>query len=58
MLRRVDRGLYDKPEINSLTRRPIPPDYRSVIDAIGRRDQVRLLIDGMTAANDLGLSAT
>ena len=55
-LRRVDRGLYDKPRINSLTRRPTPPDYRSVIDAVGRRDQVRLLIDGMTAANDLGLT--
>jgi len=55
-LRRVDRGLYDKPRINALTRRPTPPDYRSVIDAVGRRDQVRLLIDGMTAANDLGLT--
>jgi hypothetical protein len=30
-LRRVDRVLYDKPRINSLTRRPNPPDYRSVI---------------------------
>ena len=56
VLRRVDRGLYDKPKINSLTNRPTPPDYRSVIDAVGRRDQVRLLIDGMTAANDLGLT--
>jgi hypothetical protein len=55
-LRRVDRGLYDKPRINALTNRPTPPDYRSVIDAVGRRDQVRLLIDGMTAANDLGLT--
>lgn len=55
-LRRVDRGLYDKPKINSLTRRPTSPDYRSVIDAVGRRDQLRLLIDGMTAANDLGLT--
>jgi len=32
------------------------PDYRRVIDAVGRRDQARLLIDGITAANDLGLS--
>ncbi len=55
-LRRVDRGLYDKPRINALTRRATSPDYRSVIDAVGRRDQVRLLIDGMTAANDLGLT--
>jgi hypothetical protein len=32
------------------------PDYRAVIDAVARRDQVRVLIDGMTAANDLGLT--
>lgn len=55
-LRRIDRGLYDQPRINSLTGQPAAPDYRSVIDAVGRRDQVRLLIDGMTAANDLGLT--
>lgn len=55
-LRRIDRGLYDQPRANTLTGQPAAPDYRSVIDAVGRRDQVRLLIDGMTAANDLGLS--
>jgi hypothetical protein len=55
-LRRVDRGLYDQPRMNTLTGRPTAPDYRSVIDAVGRRDQVRVLIDGMTAANDLGLT--
>lgn len=55
-LRRIDRGLYDQPRVNSLTGQPSAPDYRSVIDAVGRRDQVRLLIDGMTAANDLGLT--
>ena len=32
------------------------PDYRAVIRAVTRRDQARLLIDGMTAANDLGLT--
>jgi len=55
-LRRIDRGLYDKPKISSLTKRPTAPDYRQVIDALARRDQVRMLIDGMTAANDLGLT--
>ena len=55
-LRRVDRGLYDKPIINRLTQRPTTPDYRAIIDAIARRDQLRLLVDGMTAANDLGLT--
>ena len=55
-LRRIDRGLYDRPGINRLTKRPTRPDYRAVVDAIARRDQLRLLVDGMTAANDLGLT--
>lgn len=55
-LRRIDRGLYDRPRINSLTKKAAVPDYRAVLDAIARRDQLRLLVDGMTAANDLGLT--
>ena len=55
-LRRVDSGLYDRPRKNRLTGKLAAPDYRAVIDAISRRDQVRILVDGMTAANDLGLS--
>lgn len=55
-IRRIDRGLYDRPEINKLTKRHAPPDPLQVIDAIARRDQIRILVDGMTAANDLGLT--
>jgi len=55
-LRRIDRGLYDRPTANRLTKRPSSPDYRAVVDAVARRDQLRLLVDGMTAANDLGLT--
>jgi hypothetical protein len=55
-LRRIDRGLYDQPRINPLTNKLTAPDYRMVIDAISRRDQIRVLIDGMTAANDLSLT--
>lgn len=55
-LRRLDRGLYDRPRLNRLTGKPEAADYRAVIDAIARRDQARMLVDGMTAANDLGLS--
>ena len=55
-LRRIDRGLYDKPGVNRLTQRPTTPDYRAIVDAIARRDQLRMLVDGMTAANDLGLT--
>jgi hypothetical protein len=56
LLRRIDRGLYDKPKHNSLTQTESPPDPRAVIDAVARRDQIRVLIDGMTAANDLGFT--
>ena len=55
-LRRIDRGLYDQPRHNTLTGKAAAPDYRSLIDAVSRRDQVRILVDGMTAANDLGLT--
>ena len=55
-LRRIDRGLYDKPSYNNLTKKSSPPDPRGVIDAVARRDQIRVLVDGMTAANDLGLT--
>ena len=55
-LRRIYRGLYDRPRKNSLTDRPTVPDYRAVIRAVTRRDQARAVIDGMTAANDLGLT--
>ena len=55
-LRRIDRGLYDQPRKNKLTGRPTVPDYRAVIRAVARRDKARILVDGMTAANDLGLT--
>ena len=55
-IRRLDRGLYDQPRRNQLTGQMSVPDYRRVIQAIARRDQTRMLVDGMTAANDLGLS--
>lgn len=55
-LRRIDRGLYDKPRFNSLTRQDSVPDPRAIIEAVARRDQIRILVDGMTAANDLGFT--
>ncbi len=55
-LRRIDRGLYDRPTRNELTGKATVADYRAVIQTVARRDKVRLLLDGMTAANDLGLT--
>jgi hypothetical protein len=53
---RVDRGLYYRPNINGLTGKPTTPEVRAVLDAVARRDQTRILVDGLTAANDLGLT--
>lgn len=55
-LRRITRGLYDKPRTNRLTGKTTDTDYRHVVDALARRDQVRMVVDGITAANDLGLT--
>ncbi len=55
-IRRINSGLYDKPSVNRLTGKLTTPDYREIIAALARRDQTRMLIDGMTAANDLGLT--
>jgi hypothetical protein len=56
IIRRIDRGLYDLPRVNQLTGKPTSPDYAAVIDAVARRDKIRLLLDGLTAANQLGLT--
>jgi hypothetical protein len=55
-LTRIDRGLYYRAGTNTLTGKPTTPDVRAIVDAIARRDQTRVVVDGMTAANDLGLT--
>lgn len=55
-LRRIDRGLYDRPRLNRLTGRMTSPDHSAVIDAATRATGSRYVVDGMTAANDLGLT--
>ena len=55
-IRRPYRGLYDKPGTSQLTGKMVFPPRASFIDAIARRDKLRVLVDGMTAANDLGLT--
>jgi hypothetical protein len=47
---------YDRPRLDPLTHKTAVANYRAVIDAIARRDKARILVDGMTSANDLGLS--
>ena len=55
-LRRIARGLYDTLQLNRLTGKLTYPDPRDVIDALTRKGNVRMVVDGMTAANDLGLT--
>ena len=55
-VRRIARGLYDVPGVNSLTGKPTSPDPHDVINALTRKGKVRILVDGITAANDLGLT--
>jgi hypothetical protein len=55
-LRRIARGFYDIPRDNRLTGKPTYPNPRDVIDALARKGKVRVVVDGLTAANDLGLT--
>lgn len=55
-LSRLDRGLYYRAGANRLTGKPTTPHVRAIVDAVARRDQTRIVVDGMTAANDLGLT--
>lgn len=55
-IRRVHRGLYDQPKRSGLTGALVFPPRSAFVDAIARRDKLRVLVDGMTAANDLGLT--
>ncbi|KOF15613.1 hypothetical protein AC244_22910 [Ensifer adhaerens] len=56
VIRRPHRGLYDQPGTSKLTGKMVFPPRSAFIDAIARRDKLRVLVDGMTAANDLGLT--
>ena len=55
-LRRVGRGLYDLPRMSGVLRRPAPVDMDSAVAALARRDGVRIMPDGIAAANQLGLT--
>jgi hypothetical protein len=55
-IRRPHRGLYDITGTTGLTGGMLFPPRQAFIDAIARRDRLRVVVDGMTAANDLGLT--
>lgn len=55
-LRRAGRGLYDLPRISSVLERPAPVDLEAAVAALARRDAMRIMPDGATAAHRLGLT--
>ncbi len=55
-LRRVGHGLYDMPRMSDVLKRPAPVDLDAAIAALSRRDNVRIMPDGLAAANRLGLT--
>ncbi len=55
-LRRVGHGLYDMPRMSDVLKRPAPVDLDAAIAALARRDNVRIMPDGLVAANQLGLT--
>ena len=55
-LRRGGYGLYDMPRFSNILKRPAPVDLDAAIAALARRDGVRIMPDGLVAANQLGLT--
>lgn len=55
-LRRVGHGLYAAPRISRVLIGPAPVDLDVAVAALARRDGVRIIPDGLAAANRLGLT--
>ena len=55
-LRRIGHGLYDMPRFSGVLGRPAPADIDAAVSALARRDGVRVMADGLVAANRLGLT--
>ena len=55
-IRRIGRGLYDIPRFNRILGRLAVPNPRAAVAAIGRRDGTVYKLDGIFAANGLGLT--
>jgi hypothetical protein len=55
-LRRVGHGLYDLPRTSVTLNRPAPTNLDEAVAAVARRDNIRIMPDGIVAANRLGLT--
>lgn len=55
-IRRVARGLYDRPRHSAVLNAPAPARLDAVMSAVARRDDVTVVPDGSVHANRLGLT--
>ena len=55
-LRRIGRGFYDLPRFSDFLKSFVPANIGSAVDAIVRRDGIRIMGNGMACANRLGLT--
>jgi Family of unknown function (DUF6088) len=55
-LRRIGRGLYDFPRQSKILQGAAPASLDATVQAISRRDQIRVMPNGIMFANDLGLT--
>ena len=56
MIRRIGRGLYDRPRVSELLGELLSPDIDQAAQAIARKHRWTIVPDGALAANILGLS--
>jgi hypothetical protein len=55
-LRRLGRGLYDFPRQSVILKGAAPARLDAVVEAIGRRDKIQVMPNGIMFANHLGLT--
>jgi hypothetical protein len=55
-IRRIRRGLYDKPKVNAALGGKLTPDIDEAASAIARRQKWKIVPEGAWAANLLGLT--
>ena len=55
-LRRLGRGLYDFPRHSGILKGAAPARLDAVVEAIGRRDKIQVMPNGIMFANHLGLT--
>lgn len=55
-LRRISRGLYDFPRVSNILKGVAPPDIDAAVMTIARRDNIRVMLDGVIEAHRLGLT--